>query len=229
MSSFFYCNNCKGYYNPNSTVVHTCTTASVGTVPSTETYWYPTNAALDAKLDKITELLKAILKSTTPEAILEQWDGILEKINPETGFLRDEFRVSTHKYPVGEKVRLINGNGRGQWGTVAQHLLNGQYLVENTWLTESPDKDELSDATYQVLAEHLILPLEALLTVSDLKVGDTVKYLDGVYNYHKSASGAFTVTAVGEKSVLLSGEDYDGEVVEFSTDPSDLELVQGEN
>lgn len=154
----------------------------------------------------------------------EHFDGII--IDGENAYTTEQYlarELPTHKYPVGEKVRLINGNTKGQWGTVAQHLLNGQYLVENTWLENDPMKNKDDLPTYQVVAEELIRPLATLLTVSDLKVGDVVKYIDGVSGYYRSQGGTFTVTAIGAKNVMLSGLDWHGEQIEFSHDPADLE------
>ena len=195
-SAGYYCNRCGLWVNGTS--AHGCNAPAVYPSTSTAT-WYPDNRVLTAKLDEVISLLKKL---------------------SDTAF---QSTPTNHKYPVGEKVRLVNGNKNGQWGTVVQHLLNGQYLVENSWLENDPNKNKGDLPTYQVVAEELIRPLADLLTCAALKVGDKVQYLSGVEHRYRGTDRVFTVTAVGEKNVMLSGLDWLGNEVEFSQDPADLE------
>jgi len=218
-SSGYYCTRC-GVWVSNTTNGHSCPPLTYPSTSSNTVSWYPNNFALEKKLDEVISLLK---KLPTTDALNNKLVRVVAKIETLRTGVTVQSTTTNHKYPIGEKVRLINGNKSGQWGTVAQHLLNGQYLVENTWLENDPMKNKESLPTYQVLAEELIRPLAALLTCADLKVGDVVKYLDGINNYYRSQSGTYTVTAVGEKNVMLSGLDWLGKEVEFSHDPADLE------
>lgn len=226
----YYCTRCGLWVNGTS--AHICNAPPVYPSTSTNTVsWYPDNRVLTAKLDEILETLKKLMESTTVEATLSRWDEFVVHLDPETGrVIKSETTpqptTTNHKYPIGEKVRLVNGNTKGQWGTIVQHLLNGQYLIANTWLDE---KAEPNQSTYQVLNEELIRPLAALLTCADLKVGDKVNYLPGIPHRYRAVAGAFTVTAVGVTTVLLSGTDWNNKEVEFHQYPEDLEIVLDED
>jgi len=159
-------------------------------------WYYPNNRALDKKLDEIAKLL-------------------LSKVGN-----------ASHKYPVGTKVRLIKGNSNKQWGTVAQHLLNGEYLIENSWQVEKLKETGAPDPVrYQVIGEEMIHPLDKLLTCADLSVGDKVKFMKGLRSQYNGDKDVYTITAIGKTKVVLFGTDWHGREVEFMQDPADLKLA----
>ena len=104
----------------------------------------------------------------------------------------------THAYPVGTKV-LIRDNTPRAWGFVIQHILNGQYLVENTWVTEAIDfhGNKRMTPTTQIVHEYELLPFpEGLPPV--LRLHDIIIIPQNIGR----PSGEWCVTAIGEYSVL---------------------------
>ena len=103
-----------------------------------------------------------------------------------------------HKYPVGKRV-LETGQhgGKDRIVTIKQHILNGEYLVENTYLA-----DKGANLSYSYLPERMLRPIPPVPTVDDFEVGDNV--------FAMTPSGdpcRAKVTAIGETRLLLMGDD----------------------
>lgn len=123
----------------------------------------------------------------------------------------------THRFPVGTQVRFINGNTtKPQWGTVLQHLVNGEYLVENTWLLHDP-ANENHPTTYRYCKESMLVARAAQLTLNDLEVGDGVRYLNEV----NSLTATWTVVAKTPTQVVLT-HNFNGSKTERLEKPENL-------
>lgn len=133
---------------------------------------------------------------------------------------------SPHAFPVGTKVRLVNNNTMGkQWGTVVQQLINGQYLVENTWLKEMyPTNPEKQEPTYQICNENQLRDIADEMTASDFEIGDKVCLWSQLHHAQSWLAVHEVVAKTPTKIVVrpTASHDQSGEIL---TDPANWVLV----